>query len=359
MNNTMKTVSTRCAGIIPLIGLRDTRPCDREHGYVPGRDTLEQLFRFMINRKNPDGTPFYDADQVATIRHTMRLRHLVGLEAGNRFHYFDEQQKWDKEHKAMGKDAPEFNKTEVARSLLDERSSISDNIETEISRLVVNGFLDRVPVEKRQFISMEDVDLGEIETEYRTKSLFMTAKKDWGMCDGKLSVDDNKVVFETSCGFNLDAIKSTEWWNVKKVKQTSTGVEVVAEPTEKYVEERKHNFMDGYLKRSLHFSSIKHLVEEMCIKRSVKFTMVDPKFTSKLCHVCHEKLGEKGAMKFVYMKKDKKEITREDAKKNHLNWRKGRTFICGNPECEMCGQEQNSDENAALNIRLRAFFKRK
>lgn len=351
--------STRCAGIIPLVGLRESRPCDAEHDYIPGRDPLEELFRFMKNRKNPDGTPFYDADQWATIKHTMRLRYLVRLEVGNRFHYFDKQSMWDKEHKAIGKDAPEFIETDIAKKLLDERARISDTIEVEMARLIVNGVLDRVPEEMRQFIAMEDVDLGDIETEYHTKSLYMTAKNEWGMCDGKLSAKDNKVVFETECPFNLDAVKSTEYWNVVKAERTDTGVEVIAEPTEVYTERRKHDFMDGYVKKSLHFSSVKNMVDEMCKKRSSKMVKVDPAYTSQLCHVCHERLGEKGAMKFVYKKKDGKKISRQESESKHFNWRNGRTFVCGNPECELHGQEQNSDENAALNIRLRAFFKRK
>lgn len=358
MKQSIKT-TTRCAGIIPLIGLRDFRPCDAEHNYLPGRDTLEGLVKFMVSRKNPDGTPFYTPDQIATIKHTMRLRYMVQLEVGNRFHYFDEQQKWDKSHKAVGKDAPEFIETDIAKQILAEREKIASTIDIEMARLIVDGFLDHVPEEMRQYISMEDVDLSEIETEYHTKSLYMTAKQEWGMCDGKLSADNNMVTFATNCDFNLDAVKSTEFWKVTMATKNENGVVVMAEPTAKYIEMRKHDFTDGYTKRALHFSSVKHIVEEMCKKRSIKFSLVDPKYTSQLCHVCHETLGEKAAIKFVYKKKDGKTITQQDAASKHVNWRKGRTFICGNPECPMCGQKQNSDENAALNIRLRAFFKRK
>ena len=351
--------STRCAGIIPLVGLRDGRPCDKEHNYRPGRDGLEGLVKFMVARKKKDGTPFYTSEQIATIKHTMRLRYMLQCEVGNRFHYFDEQQNWDKSHKAIGVEGSEFIETDNAKQLLAEREKIANTIDIEMSRLIVNGFLDRIPAEMRQFISMEDVDLSEIETEYHTKSLYMTAKQEWGMCDGKLSADNNTVTFETDCDFNLNAVESTDMWRVTTVAKKGNQVTVTANPTQKYIEMRKHDFTDGYTKRALHFSSVKHLVEELCKKRSIKFSAVDPKYTSQLCHVCYEKLGEKNALKFVYKKKDGKNISQQDAASKHFNWRKGRTFICGNPECSMCGQKQNSDENAAFNIRLRAVFKRK
>ena len=351
---------SRGTGIIPLIGLRDCCVCDKEHNFQPTRrDTLENLFKFMIARKTIDQAPFYTTEQIATIQHTRRLRFLIRSEVGNCFNYFDEHQKWDKSHKANGNDAPKFKDSNIAKELLAEREKIANAIDIEISRLIINGFLDRIPNEMRQFISMEDVDLSETKTEYHTKSLYTTAKQEWGMCDGKLAESNGTITFETQCDFNLNAIKSTEFWNILMAKKSDTGVIVNAEPTKQYIERRNQDFADSFLKKALHFSSLKHRVEEMCKKRSIKFSTVDPKYTSQLCHVCYETLGEKNALKFVYKKEDRKCITQQEAFTKHFNWRKGRTFICGNPECTLCGQKQNSDENAAFNIRLRAVFKRK
>lgn len=337
------TESDRLLRVIPLVGLRDGKPADEKHGWKASPDPLVTFFAWLSKRKDEEGNPFYTQDQLSHIGHTRDYRNLVREETANHLHYFDEQSKWDLTHD--GKVDP-FSESAYGKELLAEREDLRERIEKEFSRLAVTGLLGIVNEGRIQYVKMEDVDLSEIKNERQAKTLWGTARSEWGMCDGKLSCNGGNVEFVTECGFNIDAVKSTEFWRVKDVKREGDTVKVVAEPTEKYVELNARFWVDAYTKRALHLSSIKAIVEELCFKRGIHFTLIDPAYTSKLCHVCRsaEQVNRKGS--------STEKLGIEECMTHRVNFRNGRTFVCGNPECSMCGKVQNADDNAAVNILL-------
>jgi hypothetical protein len=337
------TAPGRLLRLIPLVGLRDGKPADAEHGWKGSPDPLSTLFTWMLARPSTKGRPFYSESQLAHIAHTRDFRKLVRSETANRLHYFDEQSKWDVAHDP--KTEP-FAETEQGKKLLSERSDIQARIEKEFVRLVVTGLFQTVKPGKLAYVKMENVDLSEIKSSGSAKSLYTTAKNDWGMCDGKLSCKNGRVEFVTDCHYDLKAAKSTEYWDVRSVKRAGNLVVVAATPTAKYTEENARYWIDSYTHRALHFSSVKEIVKELCIKRGIHFALVNPAHTSQICHVCRstENINFKGSTT--------ESLGQDECLTRHVNFRKGRRFVCGNPECKMCGKLQDADDNGAHNILL-------
>lgn len=142
------------------------------------------------------------------------------------------------------------------------------------------------------------------------------------------------------------AAKSTEYWKIVSVSREANIVTVKAEPTAKWVEETARHWIDSYTHRALHFSSVKDIVKELCVKRSIHFALVNPSHTSQLCHVC------RSANHINFKGSNTENLGKEACLTRHVNFRKGRTFVCGNPDCNMCGKVQNADDNAAWNVLL-------
>lgn len=333
----------RLLRVIPLVGLRDGKPSDEKHGWKTSPDPLSMLFTWMLKRTDNNGNPFYSDEQRAHIGHTRDYRKLIRSDTANRLHYFHEQSKWDLSHDCK---VNPFSESEQGQALLAERRSIQNRIEKEFVRLVVTGLFSVVKPERIAYLKMENVDLSQIKDNNKPKSLYMTAHDVWGMDNGKLSSKKNKVEFITEVQYDLRAISSTEYWNVISVTHDGDTVVVNAEPTDKWREESARYWIDAYTHRALHFSSVKHLIEELCIKRCIHFVLIDPAHTSQLCHVCRsvEHINFKGS--------DTEKLSREECLSKHVNFRYGRTFVCGNPECYMCGKEQDSDDNGAWNVLL-------
>lgn len=335
--------SGRMLEVIPLVGLRDGRPSDAAHGWKGSPDPLSTLFSWMLRRTGKDGKPFYTEGQRSQIGHTRDFRKLVRSETANRLHYFDEQSRWDLSHD--GRKEP-FAESETGKALLAERAGIRARIEKEFVRLAVTGLIDNVAEGRIQYLKMEDVDLSEVKDDASAKSLWGTARDVWGMGDGKLSCKNGAVEFVTECPFNLEAVKSTEYWTVKSAVRDGDIVKISAEPTGKYVEENTRHWIDAYTHRALHFSSVKALVEELCVKRGIHFALTRPEYTSKVCNACRstEHINFKGSAT--------EKLSREQCLARYVNYRMGRVFVCGNPECAMYGVEQNADCNAAHNVQL-------
>ena len=337
----------RLLRIIPLVGLRDGKPADAKHGWTASPDPLSTLFNWMNHRTDTNGNPFYSVEQLAHIAHTRDFRKLVRSETANRLHYFSEQSKWDLTHD--GQKNP-FACTETAMELLAERSDIQNRIEKEFSRLVVTGLFSSVKTGRIAYVKMEDVDLSELKGRNPAKSLYTTARDEWGMCDGKLSCKNGKIEFTTECDYEFSAAKSTEYWKVVSVSREANIVTVNAEPTAKWVEETARHWIDSYTHRALHFSSVKDIVKELCVKRSIHFALVNPSHTSQICHVC------RSATHINFKGSNTENLGKEACLTRHVNFRKGRTFVCGNPDCDMCGKVQNADDNAAWNVLLPEIY---
>ena len=64
-------------------------------------------------------------------------------------------------------------------------------------------------------------------------------------------------------------------------------------------------------------------------------------------------------MEIIIGLKKSASYTKEVCAEKNINFRDGRIFICGNPNCTAHGTEQNADENAAHNILQKIFQKKK
>ena len=342
------TDKNRTAAFVLLAGVRDGNTVSDQHNWHPAPDYLHAFFKWMTNRKNEDGTPFYDVDQLRIISTNRTVRNQIRLIMTLYHRRKVEQSNWDKTHDPLKET---FFDTPEAISGLKEINKHTDDLEQTIQQLVAEALINRIPEERSQFYVMEDVNLNELRNDSHVVSLFRTAQKDWGMTGGKLSVDKstNTVTFVSKDPTVIPDIADTEYWKVISVKKDGDTTTVVTEPTERFVRQVIQDQVDGSLKKIVRFSGYKHFLESRCIKLGKLMTSVNPKHTSQICHVCRDE-------KRIAKKADK--FSKDQCAEKNLNFRDGRVFICGNPECPMHGIEQNADENAAFNILYKSFEKK-
>lgn len=338
----------RTAAFVLLAGVRDGNICSDLHNWHPAKDFLSTFFKWMLDRKNADGSPMYNDIQRKFINMTRSIRNDIRYIMTLIHRRKVEQSRWDRTHDPLKE---KFFDTEFAIQNLAEFNKRTNNLEQSIQQIIAESLINRLPNERSQFYAMEDVNLNEIRNDSHVVGLYRTAQKDWGMTGGKLSIDkpNNTVTFVSKDPTVKPDIDSTEYWTVKTVAIVGDTTTVVTEPTERFVRQVIQDQVDGSLKKILRISGYKHFIEDRCLKLGKLMTSVNPKHTSQLCHVCQD-------AKRIAKKADKH--SKEACTQKQLNFRDGRVFICGNPECSVHGIEQNADENAAFNILYKSYAKK-
>lgn len=337
------------------IGLRDGSPTDEAHGWIPVCDPCMPMFNWLIHRTKEDGTPFYGERQVAIIGHTKVWRKFIRQLIANRRHYFFEQAKWDRTHDTM---TEVFSKNaQVASELNAEYAKLTDKIRAESTFILSCELLNTEALAKSEIVSLEDLNLNEVDKNDKFKSLYSTVTKDWRMnpTDGyKVSATKNSNTAKIDFGRTVTPeevakmCKETKHWHAPyAIDVDGTVATIQCEPTEEGLRCRNSEWSDHYIKNAMHIALLKHDADRILKRKGILCKDVPAKNTSNTCHEC-------GYGK--YAKKDKK-LTREQCLTKKLNYRDGRVFICGNPDCGLHGVVQNADWNASFCLRNRVKFK--
>ena len=338
----------RTAAFVFLAGVRDGNTVADQHNWHPAKDFLSTFFKWMLDRKNADGTPLYNEFQRKVIAMTRTIRNEIRLIMTLVHRRKIEQSIWDRSHDPL---TEKFTDSEFAIQNLKEFNKRVADLEQTIQQVIAESLLNRIPKQRSQFYAMEDVNLIELRNESHVVSLYRTAQKDWGMTGGKLSVDrpTNTVTFVCKDQTVKPEVESTEYWKVKSVTTLGDTTTVVAEPTERFIRQVIQDQVDGSIKKILRVSGYKHFVELRCLKLGKLMVAVNPKHTSQLCHVCKDP-------KRIAKKSER--LSKEACAEKGKNYRDNRHFWCGNPDCPCHGVDQNADENAAFNILHKSYAKR-
>ena len=317
--------------------------------WMASYDYLGQFFRFLTKRRKDDGTLFYDKVTRHYIGQSYLLRKLIIQARLNYSRYREAQSILDLQYPDANT-RPRLSSTDAGKHLLDERGKIRDKIDT--CRAAIFAYiLDNVPEGRHQICSLEDLMLGSCGVEHHTKSLYKTAKEDWHMCPGSLSVTPKTGEIRytpPTVGF-LPTIVDTEFWHCdpNDVHMDGDTQVYTATATEKFHLVRERDIAWDQVKKAFSPSSVKNQIERMCTKRGLKCMFVNPKNTSKICHWCHNELF----LNTFNKKTGKlKASSYKEAMAKHVNWRDGRDMSCGNPDCPFCGKIQNADENSSCNM---------
>ena len=340
-------------GAIFLLGVRDGNPPDVEHEWRPSHDPLAPLFTRMVRRTNKDGSPFYSNRQLEIIGYTKTFRIQMRQVFANRLEYYHLQSKWDLTHTPEHVFAKE---SEDAKRLSDRYDFLNKSIRC-ITQRFVSDILTSDGAFKPAFISMEDLNLNNLDKDTKFKSLYSTITRDWHIDprnEYKVSIRQGRTVAEITYPDGVKPPKpaqfkkvfpATEQWNTP-VRLSANGQTIViaCTPTSVGMAAMAHDSIEYYTKKALHVALIKHDVERMCTRMGILYREISAKFTSQTCDCC-------GYVKSTtYNPKENGcdiEASIERAKTENKNFRYGRTFICGNPLCPMCGVTVNADNNAS------------
>lgn len=331
----------RTAASVLLVGVREGNHDADKHNWHPSPDYLHTFFTWLLDKDFNEG-------QRSVIRMTRTVRNDIRLIQTYVLRRYVEQSKWDKTHDI---NVDKFSESELGRELQHTINQLTDNLEQTIQQLITLELINNIPDQRSQFYVMENINLNEIRNDSHVVSLYRTAMKDWGMVGGKLTSDrqKNTITFKCKDPTVQVNVESTEYWTVDKVVKKDDTTLVLAKPTERFCRQVIQDRVDGYLKKMLRISGIRTYIESRCAKLGKLMTTVDPKHTSQICHVCNDtkRIAKKSAS-----------YTKEVCAEKNINFRDGRIFICGNPNCIAHGTEQNADENAAHNILQKIFQKK-
>lgn len=337
------------------IALRDGSPTSEKYNWIPVADPCARMFAWMKRRTNADGSPFYNERQIAIIGHTRTWRSYIRKLIANRRHYFFEQSKWDKNHNTMTE--PFSVKSSLAAELNHDYAVISERIRVESTYILSCELLNSEAFSQMDIVSMENLNLNEVEKNGKFCSLYSTIAREWHMgpkdgCKLSSSKNSNTAVIDFGHDITVDEIKSmchtTKHWNIpSEIKIDGTVATLYCEPTKEGARCRDTEWSDNYTKNAMHIALLKHDSERILTRKGILYKEVSAKKTSQTCHECgHSKCGQKG-----------QKLTAEQCLTKKLNFRDGRVFICGNPNCRLHNQIQNADVNASLCIRNRVKFK--
>ena len=337
------------------VGLRDGSPTDEEHGWKPVSDPCAPMLSWLIHRKKADGSEYYTERQISIIGHTRLWRRLIRFLIANRRHYFFEQAKWDRVHDTMkevfSKESP------VAAELNEEYAELSEKIRVESTFILSCELLNSSAFSGMEIVSMENLNLNDVEKTGKFHSLYATVSNEWhlGPKDGcKLSASKNSNTATIDFGRPvtrdevLAKCKETSHWHVPaEIRVDGNVATIYCEPTAEGIRCRNSEWADHYIKNAMHLALLKHDVERIATRKGILYREVSAKKTSQTCHACgYGKCSPK-----------EKKLSVEQCMTKKLNYREGRKFVCGNPECRLHGIMQNADVNAAYCIRNRVKFK--
>lgn len=337
------------------IGLRDGSPTDETYGWNPVCDPCAPMFAWLMHRTKENGEPFYTEKQIAIIGHTKVWRKFIRQLIANRRHYFFEQAKWDRVHDTMtevfSKECP------LATELNEAYAALTTKIGAERTFILSCELLNSSVIRSADIVSMENLNLNDVEKTNKFHSLYATVANSWhmGPKDGyKLSASKNSNTAKIDFGrpVTKDEIasmcKDTDHWHAPSDITINGNVATIyCEPTVEGLRCRNSEWADHYMKNALHLALLKHDAERILTRKGVLYKEVSAKKTSQTCHACG------------YSKCAKKEqkLNIEQCLTKKLNFRDGRKFVCGNPACSLHGVMQNADANAAFCIRNRVKFK--
>jgi len=337
------------------IAMRDGSPTDAKHDWIPVSDPCAPMFAWLIHRTNADGTPFYTDRQIAIIGHTKLWRKFHRQLIANRRHYFYEQARWDRKHDTMTEIFAKRSK--IAAELNDEYAKLTKKIRSESTFILSCELLNTKTFSKADIVSMENLNLNELEKTGKFTTLYTTVSKTWHMGPNEgykltASKNSNTAVIDFGRTVTKQEIMSnckdtTDWHAPKEISINGSIVTLYCEPTKEGLRRRDSEWSDHYTKNAMHLALLKHDVERIVTRRGTLYKEVSAKKTSQTCHAC-------GYGKCA--KKDVK-LTQEQCLTKKVNFRDGRKFVCGNPECSLHGKLQNADVNAAFCIRNRVKFK--
>lgn len=337
------------------VGLRDGSPTDESHAWVPVCDPCAPMFSWLIHRTTENGKPFYTENQIAVIGHTKLWRKFIRQLIANRRHYFFEQVKWDRGHDTMtevfAKESP------VAAELNTIYETLTEKIRTESTFILSCELLNSSVVRAADIVSMENLNLNDVEKTGKFRSLYSTVANEWHMGPKNgykltASKNSNTATIDFGRSVSCDEVASmcndtAHWHAPTDIKISGSIATIYCEPTPEGLRCRNSEWSDHYLKNAMHLALLKHDAERILTRKGVFYKEVSAKKTSQTCHVCG------------YGKCAKKEqkLSPEQCLTKKLNYRDGRKFVCGNPECSLHGRMQNADVNAAFCIRNRVKFK--
>ena len=337
------------------LALRDGSPTDETHEWVPVSDPCSPMFAWLLHRTKEDGTRFYSGRQVAIIGHTKLWRKFIRLLIANRRHYFFEQARWDRVHDTLtqvfSKEAP------VAAELNAEYEKLTGKIRVESTFLLSCELLNSTAFSMSDIVSMENLNLNDVEKTSKFRSLYSTVAKDWHMGPKEgfkltASKNSNTATIDFGRGVTREEVENmctdtAHWHAPKEIKVEGTVVTIYCEPTAEGLRCRNSEWSDHYMKNAMHLALLKHDVERIVTRKGILYKEVSAKKTSQTCHACgNGKCSPK-----------EKKLTVEQCAVKKLNYREGRKFVCGNPDCPLHGRMQNADVNAAFCIRNRVKFK--
>jgi hypothetical protein len=337
------------------IGLRDGSPTDETHNWAPVCDPCAPMFAWLMHRTKENGELFYTEKQIAIIGHTKVWRKFIRQLIANRRHYFFEQAKWDRVHDTMAevfaKECP------LATELNKAYATLTAKIDAERTFILSCELLNSNVIRSSDIVSMENLNLNDVEKNNKFHSLYATVTKSWHMDPRNgykvsASKNSNTAIIDFGRPVSRDEVASmctdTDHWHAPSDIAINGNVATIyCEPTVEGLRCRNSEWSDHYMKNALHLALLKHDAERILTRKGVLYKEVSAKKTSQTCHACG------------YSKCAKKEqkLTIEQCITKKLNYRDGRKFVCGNPACALHGRMQNADVNAAFCIRNRVKFK--
>lgn len=361
------------------VALREGAPVDAEHDWEPVCDPCAPMFSWLQNRKKKNGKPFYNEKQLSIIGHTKVWRRHIRELLANRIHYFNEQSIWDTVHDTINDVF--VNNSPIASALSDAYATINNAIRQETTYLLSYELLNTEYMKTVDIVSMEELNLNDLKENTKCRSLYDTLTKDWCMNSEECRVHVSKHGQVAVVDFGrkvttkevLGLCKETKDWLVPyKVKIKGTEATLYCELTEEGALRRRKGLVESYMHRALHLALLKRDIERILRRRKILFRGVDAENTSKTCHACgyakcptsgndrkNKKNSNTNKTNVPQTDTKKKEYTLEECQLHKYNYRNGRVFVCGNPECTMCGVEQNADTNAAYCIRNRVKYANK
>ena len=337
------------------IGLRDGSPTDETHDWAPVCDPCAPMFAWLMHRTKENGELFYTEKQIAIIGHTKVWRKFIRQLIANRRHYFFEQAKWDRVHDTMtevfAKECP------LATELNKAYATLTAKIDAERTFILSCELLNSSVIRSSDIVSMENLNLNDVEKTNKFHSLYATVTKSWHMDQRNgykvsASKNSNTAIIDFGRPVSRDEVASmctdTDHWHAPSdITINGNVVTIYCEPTAEGLRCRNSEWSDHYMKNALHLALLKHDAERILTRKGVLYKEVSAKKTSQTCHACG------------YSKCAKKEqkLTIEQCITKKLNYRDGRKFVCGNPACTLHGRMQNADVNAAFCIRNRVKYK--
>lgn len=337
------------------IGLRDGSPTDDAHDWKPVCDPCAPMFAWLMHRTKDNGEPFYTENQISIIGHTKVWRKFIRQLIANRRHYFFEQAKWDRVHDTMTEVFSK--KCPLATELNEEYAALTTKIGTERTFILSCELLNSSAIRSSDIVSMENLNLNDVEKTNKFHSLYATVTKSWHMDPRNgykvsASKNSNTATIDFARPVTRDEVvsmcKDTDHWHAPSDITINGNVATIyCEPTSEGLRCRNSEWSDHYMKNALHLALLKHDAERILTRKGVLYKEVSAKKTSQTCHACG------------YSKCAKKEqkLNIEQCLTKKLNFRDGRQFVCGNPACSLHGVMQNADVNAAFCIRNRVKFK--